>query len=326
MLVNGKWQETWSPYQGTNSNGEFIRQVSSFRNWITPDGSAGRTGVGGFKAEPGRYHLYVALICPWACRVLTTVALKGLEGVFTIDVVNPRLGDQGWDFSSFPGSTSDRLNGKSYLHELYSLADSQYHGKATVPLLWDKKLNVAVNNESADIINMLNFAFDEWAKNDIDLRPNHLLPEMLEINERIYRTLNNGVYRAGFAQSQLAYEDAFHEVFTTLDWAEQRLNSDNYLLGDEITEADIRLFVTLVRFDSAYYGLFKTNHKRIAEYENLNRYMQKIYALPGIAKTVNLNHIKAGYYSIKHLNPKGIVPIGPSDIFEKESTQVAVGF
>ena len=327
MLINGRWQETWSPYQGSSATGEFIRQTSSFRNWITPDGRAGKTGVEGFKAELGRYHLYVALICPWACRVLTTIALKGLEDVFTIDIVSPKLGgEQGWEFSPFPGATGDRVNDTSYLHQLYSLADNQYSGKATVPLLWDKTLNVAVNNESADIIEMLNSAFDQWAKNDIDLRPNYQLPEILEINERIYRNFNNGVYRAGFAQSQQAYESAYHDVFETLDWAEKRLADSAYLVGDSLTEADVRLFVTLVRFDLAYYGLFKTNKKRIADYPNVNAYMQRIYAKPGIANTVSIEHIKAGYYSIKQLNPKGIVPSGPDDVFDAQPIQHAAGF
>ena len=316
MLIDGKWQDNWTPFQGESDKGEFVRQRSSFRNWITPDGSAGRTGNPGFKAELGRYHLYVAYICPWACRTLATIALKGLEDVFTISVVDPQLGDQGWEFTDFPESTHDHLYGYDALHQLYSKADANYTGKATVPLLWDKKTNTAVNNESADIIEMLNNAFEPWAKYTLDLRPNHLLPEILELNESIYEHVNNGVYRCGFARSQEAYDEAFNKLFEGLEALEQRLEGQQYLLGDQITETDVRLFVTLVRFDVAYYGLFKTNKKRIAEFSNLNRFMNDVYRLPGVAKTVNIDHIKAGYYSIRAINPFGIVPQGPHQPFD----------
>ncbi|HCV18474.1 MAG: glutathione S-transferase family protein [Pseudomonadota bacterium] len=312
MLVNGKWDADWQPVQNKDKDGRFIRQVSSFRHWITADGSPGPTGDGGFKAEAGRYHLYVAYICPWASRALAVRALKGLTDLITVSVVNPRLSDQGWQFGGYPGSTDDELNQATYMHQIYTQVAPDFTGRATVPVLWDKQQQTIVNNESADILRMLNSAFNELVNTGPDLYPAVLADEIDELNEEIYHKLNNGVYQAGFASSQAAYDEAFDNVFSTLDKLEARLaDGRGYVFGDVLTETDIRLFVTLVRFDAAYYGLFKCNRQLIREFRYLNAYMHRIWALDGIADTVNIDHIKAGYYSIKTLNPGGIVPRGP---------------
>ncbi len=311
MLVDGKWTADWQPVQAKDEKGGFVRQTSSFRNWITPDGSAGETGVGGFKAEAGRYHLYVALICPWASRTLIARKLKRLEDLISASIVEPALGSQGWRFGDFPGSTRDVVNGVTYMHELYTRVDPHFTGRATVPVLWDKKLNTIVNNESADIVRMLNSGFGALADESVDLYPQPLRDDIDALNARIYPMLNNGVYRAGFATTQVAYEEAFHDVFTMLDELEARLENGPYLFGAELTEADVRLFVTLVRFDAAYHGLFKTNLRRIADYPNLQAYMLRVLNVPGVRETVSIAHIKAGYYSVKALNPAGIVPLGP---------------
>jgi len=312
MLVNGKWDADWQPVQNKDKDGRFIRQVSSFRHWITADGSPGPTGDGGFKAEAGRYHLYVAYICPWASRALAVRALKGLTDLITVSVVNPRLSDQGWQFGGYPGSTDDELNQATYMHQIYTQVAPDFTGRATVPVLWDKQQQTIVNNESADILRMLNSAFNELVNTGPDLYPAALADEIDELNEEIYHKLNNGVYQAGFASSQAAYDEAFDNVFSTLDKLEARLaDGRGYVFGDVLTETDIRLFVTLVRFDAAYYGLFKCNRQLIREFRYLNAYMHRIWALDGIADTVNIDHIKAGYYSIKALNPGGIVPRGP---------------
>ncbi|WP_323013407.1 glutathione S-transferase family protein [Devosia sp.] len=312
MLVNGKWIEDWQPVQAKDENGGFVRQTSSFRNWVTPDGNAGPTGEGGFAAEPGRYHLYVALICPWASRTLIGRKLKKLEEVISLSVVEPALTAQGWRFGDYPGSDRDTVNDATYLHELYTRADPAISGRATVPVLWDKKRTTIVNNESADILRMLNSGFGDLADPSYDLYPADLAGEIDALNARIYPRLNNGVYRAGFATTQVAYEEAFHQVFSMLDELEARLaDGRTFLFGDRLTEADIRLFVTLVRFDVAYHGLFKCNLRRIADYAGLSRYLETVMAVPGIRETVNIDHIKAGYYSIKALNPNGIVPLGP---------------
>ena len=283
MLKNGKWVADWQPVQAKDEKGGFVRQTSSFRNWITPDGSAGATGKGGFKAEPGRYHLYVALICPWASRTLIGRRLKELEDAISVSVVEPELSDQGWRF-----------------------------GRATVPVLWDKKRGTIVNNESADILRMLNSGFGELTDENIDRYPVDLREKIDALNDRIYPSLNNGVYRTGFATTQVAYEEAFHDVFAMLNELEERLaDGRKFLLGDRFTEADLRLFVTLVRFDVAYFGLFKCNLRRIADYPALSRYQARILAIPGVRDTVSIDHIKRGYYSIKALNPTGIVPLGP---------------
>jgi Predicted glutathione S-transferase len=312
MLVNGKWTAEWQPVQATDAKGGFVRQTSGFRNWVTVDGSAGPTGTDGFKAEAGRYHLYVAFICPWASRTLIGRKLKGLEDVISVSVVEPVLSDFGWKFGDFPGSDRDTVNGAEYLYELYVRADPIYTGRATVPVLWDKKTGTLVNNESADILRMLNSGFGALARNDIDLYPEALREEIDALNAEIYPKLNNGVYRAGFATTQVAYEEAFADVFEMLDALEARLSDKrSYLLGDTLTEADVRLFVTLVRFDAAYHGLFKCNLRRLADYPALSAYMHRILDLPGVRETVNITHIKHGYYSIKALNPSRIVPVGP---------------
>lgn len=311
MLVDGKWTDNWQPVQAKDEKGGFVRQISSFRNWVTPDGAAGPTGTGGFASEAGRYHLYVALICPWASRTLIARKLKKLEGIITLSVVEPELTDQGWRFGDYPGSNLDDLNGATYMHELYSRVDSAFTGRATVPILWDKKRGAIVNNESADIVRMLNSGFGALADDSIDLYPEDLRGEINALNDRIYPSLNNGVYRAGFATTQIAYEEAYHGVFAMLDELEARLAQRPYLVGDGFTEADIRLFVTLVRFDAAYHGLFKCNKHRIADYANLTAYLKRVMAIPGVRDTVNIDHIKRGYYSVKSLNPTGIVPVGP---------------
>lgn len=307
MLVQGKWVAKWDPVQAKDEKGGFVRQTSTFRNWVTPDGSAGPTGTGGFKAEAGRYHLYVALICPWASRTLMARKIKGLEDAITVSIVEPELTDQGWRFAA----GADPVNGATYMHEIYTKADPQVNGRATVPVLWDKATGTIVNNESADILRIFNTGFGTLAKGP-DLYPADLAIEIDALNDAIYPTLNNGVYRAGFATTQLAYEEAFHDVFATLDALEARLSDGrNWLHGDRFTETDIRAFVTLARFDAAYHGLFKCNLRRLADYPHLTAYTARVHALPGIAETVSIDHIKRGYYSIKALNPNGIVPLGP---------------
>lgn len=312
MLVDGKWTADWHPVQATDKKGGFVRQTSGFRNWVTPDGSAGPTGEGGFATEPGRYHLYVALICPWASRTLIGRKLKKLEEVISVSVVEPALSDEGWKFGDYPGSDRDTLNGFTYMHEVYTSADPYYTGRATVPVLWDKKTKTIVNNESADILRMLNSGFGALADNGVDLYPEALRDEIDALNDHIYPRLNNGVYRTGFATTQVAYEEAFADVFATLQELESRLVSGGpFLFGDLLTETDVRLFVTLVRFDAAYYGLFKCNLRRIADYPALQAYMMRVLNVPGVRDTVNIDHIKRGYYSIKALNPTRIVPVGP---------------
>ncbi len=311
MLLNGKWTSDWQPVQARDEKGGFVRQISSFRNWVTPDGAAGPTGAGGFSAEAGRYHLYVALICPWASRALMARRLKGLEQAISVSVVEPMLTDQGWRFGDFAGSDRDTLNGAAYLHELYSRADPQFTGRATVPVLWDRQKGTIVSNESADIVRMLNSGFGALASGP-DLCPADLQGEIDALNDFIYPRLNNGVYRAGFATTQLAYDEAVAAVFDALEVLEARLSDGRaWLHGSRFTETDIRAFVTLVRFDAAYHGLFKCNLRRIADYPGLTAYLVRVLSLPGVRDTVDLDHIKRGYYSIKALNPNGIVPKGP---------------
>ncbi|MEP1216367.1 MAG: glutathione S-transferase family protein [Marinobacter sp.] len=315
MLVNGIWKENWQPVQAQDEEGRFIRQTSPFRNWITPDGTPGSTGRGGFKAEKGRYHLYVAYICPWASRALMARELKGLNDVIGVTVVNPRLTGQGWQFGGYPGAEEDTLNGARYMHELYTRADPQISGRATVPVLWDNHTGTIVNNESAEILRMLNSAFAEIVNEGPDLYPEELAGDIDRLNDYLYTNLNNGVYQAGFASSQEAYNEAYTKVFAALDEMDSRLaDGRTYLFGDQLTETDIRLFVTLVRFDAAYHGLFKCNRNTLRAMPRLHAYMHRILALDGIANTVDLDHIKAGYYSIKALNPTGIVPAGPGEL------------
>lgn len=306
MLVDGKWTENWQPVQAVDAKGGFVRQVSGFRNWVTPDGAPGPTGTGGFKAEAGRYHLYVALICPWASRTLIARRLKGLTGAIDVTVVEPALAEQGWRFAS-----PDPINGATWMHEIYTRADAHYTGRATVPVLWDKAKRTIVNNESADIVRMFNAGFGAMGSGP-DLYPEALRKQIDTLNDRIYPRLNNGVYRAGFATTQLAYEEAFRDVFAELDMLEAQLSETSpFLFGPALTETDIRLFVTLVRFDAAYHGLFKCNLRRVADYPALQSYMLRVLDQPGVRETVSIDHIKRGYYSIKALNPTQIVPLGP---------------
>lgn len=315
MLVNGKWQGDWQPVQAVDAKGGFVRQVSTFRNWVTPDGAPGPTGRGGFKAEAGRYHLYVALICPWASRTLMARKLKGLESVVSLSVVEPVLGLEGWTFApaegATPGATVDHVNGATWMHDLYRKADPQVNGRATVPVLWDKATGTLVSNESADILRMFDTGFGDLASGP-DLRPAALASEIDALNDWIYPRLNNGVYRAGFATTQAAYDEAVVQVFEALEALEARLaDGRDFLHGAAFTETDIRAFVTLVRFDTAYHGIFKCNLRRLADYPGLDRYLRRVLAVPGVRETVNLDHIKRGYYSIKSLNPNRIVPKGP---------------
>lgn len=313
MLVNGKWTANWQPVQAKDDQGRFVRQVSSFRNWVTADGSAGPTGVGGFKAEAGRYRLYVALICPWASRTLIARKVKGLEALIPVTVVNPVLTDEGWAFGGYPGADPDPLHGAAFMHQLYTRADGDFTGRATVPVLWDMKTDTIVSNESADIVRMFDTAFAGLVPETPVLYPADLAAGIDALNDEIYDSLNNGVYKAGFASTQAACDEAASGVFATLDKLEARLTGD-FLFGGRFTETDIRLFVTLIRFDAAYHGLFKTNLRRIADYPRLQDFMERVLRLPGVAETVDIGHIKAGYYSIKALNPPGIVPAGPEHV------------
>ena len=307
MLVDGRWTEDWQPVQAKDEQGGFVRQVSSFRNWVTFDGAPGPTGARGFRAEAGRYHIYVALICPWASRTLIGRAIKGLENAISVSVVEPELTTQGWRFPD----GGDPMTGATYMHEIYTAADAHFTGRATVPVLYDKMTRTVVSNESADILRMLNASFGDLASGP-DLYPADLRPQIDALNDRIYPRLNNGVYRAGFATTQEAYDGAYAEVFAQLDELEKRFSDGrSFLVGDSLTEADIRPFVTLVRFDVAYHGLFKCNQRRIVDYPHLQAAMVRVFDLPGVQGTVNIDHIKRGYYSIRALNPTGIVPRGP---------------
>ncbi|MGI9286857.1 MAG: glutathione S-transferase family protein [Pseudomonadales bacterium] len=295
----------------TNKNGEFIRAPSTFRSWVTEDGAAGSSGVGGFAAEPGRYHLYVAYNCPWAHRTIIIRALKQLEEVISLSAVHPQRSSEGWTFLSGDAVSTDDLNRFSYLKEAYHLADSSYAGRFTVPVLWDKKSNTIVNNESADIIRMLNSAFNAITPVQNDYYPLALRSQIDSINDFIYHNVNNGVYRAGFAKSQSAYDQAYDDVFSALDKLEELLSQQHYLVGEHITEADWRLFPTLIRFDVAYYGIFKCNKRRLIDYTKLWDYTRELYQLPGIAETVNFEHIKLGYWRKSERNSTGIIPKGP---------------
>jgi putative glutathione S-transferase len=309
-LVEGRWQDKW--YDTDKSGGRFERSESQFRNWITADGSPGPRGEGGFPAEPGRYHLYVSLACPWAHRTLIFRAIKRLAGRIDVSVVHWHMGELGWTFASAPGATGDRLYGLDYLHQLYTKADPVYSGRVTVPVLWDRQRETIVNNESAEIIRMLNSAFDGIGAAEGDYYPPELHQEIDALNERIYGTVNNGVYRAGFATTQGAYEEAFEALFESLDWLEERLSRQRYLTGERVTEADWRLLTTLFRFDPVYVGHFKCNKRRLVDYPALWRFTRELYAWPGVAETVDLEHIKGHYYtSHPTINPSRIVPKGP---------------
>ncbi len=309
MLIKGRWAADWQPVQRSDRQGRFLRQASAVRNWITRDGQPGPTGRGGFKAEAGRYHLYVALTCPWACRTLAVRSLKQLENAISISIVSPVLTAQGWRFGGFAGASEDQLHRFDYLHQLYTLEDPLFSGRATVPVLWDNRHERMVNNESADILRMLHQAFPGPA--ELDLYPAPLRDEIDRLNERYYQRLNNGVYRAGFAGSQTAYDEAYADVFLALDELEEQLAIGPFLLGEQLTETDLRLFVTLIRFDLAYFSLFKCNRQRLSDYPNLSRYLARLIAIPALRSTVDVTHIKQGYYAIRKLNPSGIVPQGP---------------
>lgn len=310
MLVDGKWHDVW--YSTKETGGRFQRDASRFRNWVTPDGAAGPSGEDGFKAEPGRYHLYVSYACPWAHRTLILRTLKKLEDVISFSVVHHFMGENGWTFLAEDGATGDALYGSDFLHQIYTRADPAYSGRVTVPVLWDKQRQTIVSNESAEIIRMLNSAFDEWGDATRDFYPKPLRAGIDAVNELVYPAINNGVYRAGFATTQAAYEEAFDELFAALDEMELRLSRGRYLLGDRMTEADWRLFTTLVRFDPVYVGHFKCNLRRIADYPNLSNYLRDLYQTPGVAETVNMHHIKSHYYgSHATINPTRIVPKGP---------------
>lgn len=309
-MVNGKLCENW--LESEQEAGAFVRKDSQFRNWITVDGQPGPSGEGGFPAETDRYHLYVSYACPWAHRTLMFRALKGLKDIITVSVVHPDMGDAGWKFADYPGATNDQPNGFDFLHQAYTLASPDYSGIITVPVLWDKQRRIIVNNESSEIIRMFNNAFNGITGNKTDYYPEELRDEIDSINEQIYHAFNNGVYRCGFATTQSTYEKAFDELFETLDTLEQRLSTQRYLAGSQITEADWRLLPTLLRFDPVYVGHFKCNLRRIADYPQLSNYLRDLYQHPGIAETFNLDHIKRHYYvSHESINPTRIVPKGP---------------
>lgn len=316
LLIDGEWHDTW--YDTKSTGGAFKRTETAYRNWITPDGSAGPTGKGGFPAECGRYHLYVSLACPWAHRTLIMRALKGLETYIGVSVVHPDMRGDGWTFDEdYDGATGDRLHGLPFLRDIYLRADPKASGRVTVPVLWDKVEKTIVSNESAEIIRMFNSAFDESTGNSDDYWPEDLRAAIEPVNARIYDTVNNGVYKAGFATTQAAYDAAVGPLFDTLDWLEDRLGSQRYLMGDRVTEADWRLFTTLVRFDHVYHGHFKCNRQRLVDYPNLWAYTRELYQWPGVAATVNLDHIRRHYHvSQDSINPHHIVPIGPEIDFD----------
>jgi putative glutathione S-transferase len=307
LLQNGQWVDQW--YDTDSSGGEFRRQDSRFRSWVTADGAAGPSGSEGFKAEPGRYHLYVSLACPWAHRTLIFRQLKDLQDLIGVTVVEPLMLANGWELK-------DDQYGLEYLYQLYLKADSGYEGRVTVPVLWDKREQTIVSNESAEIIRMFNTAFNGQTGNDNDYYPAALQGEIDAINERVYDSINNGVYRSGFATTQEAYEEAYYKLFDALDWVEQVLTRQRYLAGETLTEADWRLFTTLIRFDAVYYGHFKTNRQRIADYPAMSNYLRELYQQPGVAQTVNFDHIKQHYYgSHRTINPTQVVPVGPQQDF-----------
>lgn len=311
LLIKGEWHDQW--YDTRKSGGRFVRSESQFRNWVTHDGAPGPGGEGGFKAESGRYHLYVSLACPWAHRTLILRRLKRLEAHIGVTVVDPHMLEHGWAFTGNLGSDLDEINGHDYLYQLYTQARPDYSGRVTVPVLWDKQRQTIVNNESAEIIRMLNSAFDRLTDAGHDYYPQELRQAIDAINDFVYDNINNGVYRCGFATEQAAYEEAFEQLFSALDDIEVRLARRRYLLGERITEADWRLFTTLVRFDAVYYSHFKCNLRRIADYENLGNYLRALYQVEGVKDTVNMDHIKQHYYySHTTINPYRIVPRGPA--------------
>ena len=316
QLIDGKWHDTW--YDTASTGGQFVRTTTTFRNWITADGSPGPSGTGGFAAQAGRYHLYVSLACPWAHRTLIFRALKGLQGLIDISVVHPDMLDDGWSFDTgFAGATGDRLFGHAFMRDVYLAADPHISGRVTVPVLWDKATGQIVSNESAEIIRMFNSAFDGLTANTLDFWPSAQRTQIEAINQHIYDTLNNGVYKAGFATTQPAYDSAVSALFETMDWLESHLSDNRFLLGDTITEADWRLFPTLVRFDPVYHGHFKCSLRRLVDYPTLWAYTRHLYQMPGIKETVNFDHIRRHYhYSHTTINPHRIVPMAPALDFD----------
>ena len=311
LLVDGQWVDQW--YDTKKTGGRFVRTQTQFRNWITADGSAGPTGQAGYKAEADRYHLYVSLACPWASRTLMIRTLKGLEDMISISVVHPLMLEHGWTFEEGEGVIGDPIFQARYFHEVYTAVKPDYTGRVTVPVLFDKKTKTIVNNESSEIIRMLNTAFDDLGAKPGNYVPDQWLEEIDAVNDFVYHRINNGVYKAGFATKQEVYEEEVTSLFAALDQMEERLAGQDYLVGNRLTEADIRLFTTLVRFDAVYFGHFKCNLKPLTAYPKLWAYTKRIYQLPGMAQTVNFDHIKRHYYgSHKTINPTGVIPVGPT--------------
>ena len=324
-LVDGKWTTEW--YDTKSTGGKFVRQDASFRNWVTTDGAPGPSGEGGYAAESGRYHLYVSYACPWAHRTLIFRKLKGLEDHISVSAVHPDMFDDGWTFDTdSDGATGDTLMGKQFMREVYLAANPDVTTRVTVPVLWDKKTNTIVSNESSEIIRMFNSAFDGLTGNNLDFWPAEMRDEIEEVNERIYHTFNNGVYKSGFATKQAAYDEAVTALFDTMDWLEERLSTRRYLMGDRITEADWRLFTTLVRFDAVYHGHFKCNRNRLVDFPNLWAYARELFQYPGVGETVNFPHI-VGHYHRSHtsINPNSIVPIGSNPDWTEPHGRVALG-
>jgi len=311
ILLKGELKLDWKP--SSSEEGEFIRQDSQFRHWVTADGQPGPSGEGGFKAEADRYHLYVSHACPWAHRTLIFRKLKKLQNITSVSVVSPDMGPEGWRFGGFEGATDDHLNAYDYMYRVYQQVQADYSGIVTVPVLYDMQQKTIVNNESSEIIRMFNSAFNALTDDKTDYYPEALRHDIDEINEFVYHAINNGVYQTGFATTQHAYDEAFLKLFAALDEVEQRLSTQRYLVGATLTEADWRLFTTLVRFDPVYVGHFKCNLRRIADYPHLSNYLRDLYQRPGIAETVNMAHIKRHYYwSHPTINPTRIVPQGPA--------------
>ncbi|MFQ6537428.1 MULTISPECIES: glutathione S-transferase family protein [Aphanothece] len=316
LLIDGVWHDRW--YDTSSTGGRFVRSASQFRHWVTPDGRPGPSGEGGFRAEPHRYHLYISHACPWAHRTAIFRSIKGLAPIVSLSVVHWFMGDQGWTFHPGEGVVPDPIHKAEFLHTIYTSADPHYSGRVTVPVLWDKSTGRIVNNESSEIIRMFNSAFEALGTAPGDYYPEDLWEEIDQLNAWIYETVNNGVYRCGFATTQEAYEEALRPLFATLDALEERLAEQPYLLGHRLTEADWRLFTTLVRFDPVYVGHFKCNLRRLVDYPNLWRYVRELYHVPGVAETVNMEHIKGHYYaSHTMINPSGVVPAGPLIDFSK---------
>lgn len=317
LLIDGKWHDHW--YDTDKTGGKFEREAARFRNWVTADGSPGPDGEGGFKAESGRYHLYVSMACPWAHRTLIFRKLKGLEKHISVSVVHPDMVENGWEFRSDSEQHRDHLHGFRFMHEVYTKAAPEYSGRVTVPTLWDRERQTIASNESAEIIRMFNSAFDglEGVRKDLDFYPAALQSEIDEVNARVYDTVNNGVYKAGFATAQDKYEEAYKALFESLDWLEDRLSGQRYLVGGQLSEADWRLFTTLIRFDAVYYSHFKCNRQRISDFPALSAYLRDLYQAPGVAETVDIGQIKRHYYvSQRTINPTRIVPVGPAMDFE----------